>query len=198
MLAKATELGSADGILVCRKLGGIDDGLSRHEHGTIRGDAGTRAGDVDAGADAAGGGERLGMDWMTRRSATVPFWTSAEKAAQVIDGERLSPLAGRGHARWGGEVLIARPAAICATGGDGNALVDDGDTCSRSRFSAVSTRCSTVCIRGRRSSCTCGRVLITATHRQAYHGDGPDVEVLLLNHAAGFRDSAGVIAILAL
>lgn len=78
-VGKADKLGSADGILVGREFSGIDDGLRSHEYG-VHVDAGTQAGDVDAGADAARGGERLGMDWMTRRSASpMPFWTSAEK-----------------------------------------------------------------------------------------------------------------------
>ena len=79
MLAKADKLGRANGILVGRELGGVDDGLGGHKHG-VHVDTGAQAGDVDAGADAAGGRERWGMDWMTRRSASpMPFWTSAEK-----------------------------------------------------------------------------------------------------------------------
>ena len=58
-VGKADKLGGANGILVGRELGGVDDGLGGHEHG-IHVDTGAQASDVDAGADAAGGSERLG------------------------------------------------------------------------------------------------------------------------------------------
>ena len=96
-VGKADKLGGANGILVCRKLGGIDDGLSRHEHG-IHVDAGAQASDVDAGADAAGGGERLG-DGLDDTAVGVAdaFWTSAEKPPG--NRCRASRPRGRGHAR---------------------------------------------------------------------------------------------------
>ena len=59
MLAKQTNLEAPTESSSAVSLAGIDDGLGGHEHG-VHVDAGTQAGDVDAGADAAGGSERLG------------------------------------------------------------------------------------------------------------------------------------------
>ena len=189
-VGKADKLGGANGILVGRKLGGIDDGLGGHEHG-VHVDAGTQAGDVDAGADAAGGSERLG-DGLDDTAVGVADALLDERgeAAQVGDAERLSR-AVEGM-RDGGEVLILAARGDLRHRGDGNALVDDGDTVlalevlggldqmlSRVRHVVVDLRAHAV------------EVLVTATHERNTHGDGPDVEVLLLNHAAGFRDFCG-------
>ena len=94
--------------------------------------------------------------------------------------------------RDGGEVLILAARGDLRHRGDGNALVDDGDTVlalevlggldqmlSRARHVVVDFRAHAV------------EVLVTATHERNAHGDGPDVEVLFLNHAAGFRDFCG-------
>ena len=94
--------------------------------------------------------------------------------------------------RDGGEVLILAARGDLRHRGDGNALVDDGDTVlalevlggldqmlSRVRHVVVDLRAHAV------------EVLVTATHERNTHGDGPDVEVLFLNHAAGFRDFCG-------
>lgn len=132
-----------------------------------------------------------GMDWMTRRVGVADaLLDECGEAAQVIDAERL----GRAveGMRDGGEVLILAARGDLRHRGDGNTLVDDGDTVlalevlggldqmlSRVRHVVVDLRAHAV------------EVLVTATHERNTHGDGPDVEVLLLNHAAGFRDFCG-------
>lgn len=189
-VGKADKLGSADGILVGREFSGIDDGLGGHKHG-VHIDAGAQAGDVDAGADAARGGEGLrnGLDNAAIGVADALLDERGE-AAWVVDTEGL----GRAveGVRDGGEVLILAASGNLRHRGDGNALVDDGDTVlalevlggldqmlSRVRHVVVDLRAHAV------------EVLVTATHERNTHGDGPDVEVLLLNHAAGFRDFCG-------
>ncbi len=144
-VGKADKLGSADGVLVGRELSGVDDGLRSHEYGSRDVDAGTETGDVDAGADAARGGERLrdGLDDAAVGVADALLDECGE-AAQVIDAERL----GRAveGMRDGGKVLSLQHAAICATGVTETRLLTMGIPYSRSRFSAGSTRCSAVCV----------------------------------------------------
>lgn len=125
-IGEADELGGANGILVGRELGSVDDGLGGHEHG-VHVDAGAQAGDVDAGADAARGGERLrnGLDNAAVGIADALLDERGE-AAQVVDAEGLGRTVE--GMRDGGEVLILAASGDLRHRGDGNALVDDGDT----------------------------------------------------------------------
>ena len=183
-VGKHHQLGAAQAVLVPGELGGLFDDAAHLGHG-IHIDAGLGGAHVNAGADHIRGGHGLGdgADQLPVALGGALLHQGGEAADDVDTAGFRSCiqclgnfhiafcLAGSGHQR---------------NGGDGNALIDNGNAELRLDLPAHTDQ-----VLGAAGDLVIGffaadgQVRIGTVQKADAHGDGPDIQVLIVDHVQG-------------
>ena len=166
------------------------DGFAHHAHG-VHVDARLGGADVDRGADEVCLAQRL-RDALDQRvvAACKALLHERRIAADEVDAQLLSRLVERVGEAHGVLALTGR--RHHADGGDGDALVDDGDAVFLfdvlSCFDQVLGAAHDLVID---LDARLFDVLVETVEQRNTHGDGPHVQVFVVDHMDGFQNVFG-------
>jgi len=190
-VAKNNQLGGADALPVRRSLGGVHNHAAHNPHG-VQIDPRLCGADVHRGADEfrlaqrlGNGGDKLtvaGGKTLLHQGGIPADKVDAHLFGRAVQGVGVPHHVPSGSARQYGD------------GGHRNALVDNGDSVLLLDFIAGPHKLPgpggdfvVHLLAGARN------IAVHAVQQRNTHGDGADVQVLLLNHGDGFQNIADII-----
>ena len=186
-VAEHHQLGAAQTVLVSRQMGRLLDDAAHTGH-RVHVDAGLGAAHVDAGAHQIGLGQRLGDGAQQQLVAFAEALLHQRGiAAQKVHAAGLArPVEGQGE---GNVILRVAAARHQRHGGDGDALVDDGDTEFAfdipARLHQLFRTAADLVVNFVTAALG---ILADAVQQGDAHGDGADVQMLLVDHVDGVKN----------
>ena len=190
-IGKDDEFGATQTIPVCRQLSRLLDNLPHFTDG-IHVDAFLGGADIDRGADALRHGQRLGN--RTDQDAValaVAFLHQRGKAADEIHPERTGGLVER--TRESHVIVVVRRASHQRHRRDGDSFVDDRN--AEFEFELIADRDQIFGIAADFLVDPAPRffsVRIAAVEQRNPHGDGADIQLLLIDHLDRFKNIKGI------
>ena len=186
-VAEHHQLGAAQTVPAFRQVGRLFDDAAHTGH-RVHVDAGPRAAHVDAGAHQIGLGQRLGDGAQQQLVAFAEALLHQRGiAAQKVHAAGLArPVKGQGE---GNVILRVAAARHQRHGGDGDALVDDGDAEFAfdipARLHQLFRTAADFVVNFVTAALG---ILADAVQQGDAHGDGADVQMLLVDHVDGVKN----------